>query len=329
MSCLPSFASIPQLRAGLYLAAVALSASVGHAQYVMVDDFAKGPAKHIENSVGKTFEATNKILIPTLYLRVTTDGSVFASKRAGSSTASAKGKFVSEGFDKATLMSLAKKLQDEFVARLRADGWEVLTYDDVKNDPGVASMERNAGEAPLGLPQDSAGQFNYASATPTDEQNFKPAMQGTHWTFRHVAKAMNATVVIPQIDVLVPQIWAETRKGYKSATAEIKTAPGLNLNMAMILALNPKGGGGAVFKLKYAMVDGATVGAFIDAKDKSPTAGNAISKGLSILGGGGNINRASASYVFAVTPAVFAERTVTDGKLFLNEVARTIAPQRK
>lgn len=301
------------------------------ADYVLADAFVSNPAANIQVDAPKTFRASGTILVPTLYLRVTTDGSVFVAKGAGSSTASAKGKFAVDGLEKAALMTLATKLQDDFVAKLRADGWKVLTFDDIKADPEVVAMARRPADGALGLPQekDGAGRMNYAIATPSDAQNFKPAMQGTHWNFRNVAKAMNATVVIPQIDIVAPQVWGETRKGYSSASAAVKTAPGMNLNSATILALNGRGGGGLAFKLKQAVVGtGENVGTFVDAKDKSPSAANGVSKGLSILGGGGSINRASAAYIFAIEPKAFETAVLRGGNAFLGEVAKTIAAEK-
>ncbi len=312
--------------AGLVLA----TARLGAADYVLADAFVSDPSSHVQADATKTFRASDTIIVPTLYLRVVTDGSIFVAKGAGSSTASAKGSYSVHGLDRAALLALATQLQDNFVAQLRKDGWKVLTYEDIKADAEVVQMTRNAPENALGFPQekDRAGQMNFAIVTPTDAQNFKPAMQGTHWTFRHVAKARNATVVIPHLDIVAPQVWGESRKGYKSATAEVKTAPGLNLNSALILALNGKGGGGMVFKSKYPVVGAEPVGTFSDAKDKSPTAANGISKGLSILGGGGSINRSSAAYQFAIDSKAFGDAALRSGDRFLAHVAKVIATEK-
>ncbi len=297
----------------------------------MAADFVANPVPHLQMDALKTFRASNTILVPTMLLRVATDGSVFVTKGAGSSTASAKGSYSVNGLDKAALTALSAQLQDDLVKRLKADGWNVLTFDDIKGDPEVAQMARRTADGALGFPQekDAGNRTNYAIVTPTEAQNIKPAMQGLHWTFRNVAKARNATVIIPQIDIIAPQVWGETRKGYSSASASVKTAPGMNLNYAMIIALNGKGGGGVVLKTKYAVVNlSENVGTFVDAKSKTPSAANGISKGLGILSGAGSISRASAAYQFQIEPKTFDEAVLRGGGGIFAGFAKAIAAEK-
>lgn len=312
--------------------AVVLASPVSHAaDYVLAPEFLANPAPHVQFDSLKALRVTDTLVVPTLYLRVATEGSVFVSKGAGSSTASAKGSYSVHGLEKAALMALATQLYDNFVQRLKAEGWKVITYDDIKGEAEVTQMERRAADGPLGFPQEKTadGRTNYAIVTPSDTQNFKPAMQGLHWTFRHVSKAKNATVIVPHIDIVAPQIWGETRKGVSSASAKVNTAPGMNLNHALILALTPKGGGGVISKVKYSIVNtGENVGAFVDAKNTTPTAANGISKGLSILGGGGTINRSSAAYQFAIDPKAFETAVLRGGDAYLAHVAKAIAAER-
>jgi len=305
--------------------------AVSAADYALAPDFIANPAGHVVTDGAKVFRSSDTLLVPTLYLRVATDGSVFATKGAGSSTASAKGAFTVHGLEKSALHALATQLYAQFVQQLKADGWKVLTYDDIKDDPEVVKMERRSGEGALSLPMEKTAdaRTHYAVATPSDPQNFKPAMQGLHWSFRHVGKARNATVIVPHIDIVAPQVWGETRKGYSSASAKVNTAPGMNMNNAMILVLTAKGGGGVVMKTKYPVVNASeNVGAFVDAKDKTPSAANGISKGLSILGGGGSINRSSSAYQFAIDPQAFSAGVMRAGGGFLSHVAKVIAAEK-
>lgn len=308
-----------------------MPAAVSAADYALAGDFIGNPAAHVIVDKPKALRVTDTLLVPTLYLRVATEGSVFATKGIGGSTASAKGSFVVQGLEKSALNALAAQLYTDFVQRLKADGWKVLTYDDVKDDPEVTKLERRAGEAPLDLPMEKAtdGRTRYAIVTPSDAQNFKPAMQGLHWSFRFVGKARNATVIVPHIDIVAPQVWGETRKGYRSASAKVNTAPGMNMNYAMILALTPKGGGGVVVKTKYAVVNASeNTGTFVEAKDATPSAANGISRGLSILGGGGSINRAAAGYRFAVEPQAFSAGVLRAGGGFLGHAAKVISAEK-
>lgn len=301
------------------------------ADYVAITDFLANPAPHVQVEQTKAFRVTDTILIPTVHLRIMTGGSVFATKSSGSSTAAAKGTFTVLGLEKDALMTLATELQAKFVARLKADGWKVLTYDDVKGDAETAKLPRRKADGPLGLPEekDGGGRLHYAVVTPSAEQAFEAPAQGVPWMFRAVGKARNATVVVPQIDIYAPQVWTETRKGYSSASATVKTLPGMNLNYAMVLAFTPKGGGGVVAKMKYAVLNlGENVGTFIDTKNTTPGAANGISKGLGILGGGGSINRVSAEYQFAVEPKAFNAAVLRGGEGFLNHVAKVLAPEK-
>jgi hypothetical protein len=312
---LPSFGVLRRLVVCSLLVAAAVGAS---AQYAMFDAFKANPGASLDVSGANTLKVSKKVLVPTLYLRVAVEGSVFVAKSKGSSTASAKGRYAIQGLDREALVALATKLQAEYIAQLKAAGWEVLTYADISGDKGVTEMERQKGEGALNFPmQKDASGVTFAIVSPSEAQNFKPAFQGPTWPFRFVGKELNATVLIPQIDLVSPQVWAETRKGYKSASAEIKTAPGMNMNYAMVMGHTPKGGG-LLIKLKHAVVNTtAEAGTFTDAKDKSPTGANALSKGLSILGGGGSINRASVAYVFTIDPPKFEAGILAGGEAFL------------
>jgi hypothetical protein len=299
-------------------AAMVLAAAGAPAQWMTYDAFKDKPAAHLDVSGTKGMAVSKKILVPTVYLRVATSGSVFVAKQKGMSTASAKATYTVESHDRDALMALAKKIEADYIAQLRAAGWEVLTYADVAADESVKGMERQRGEGALNFPlqKDSNGAV-YAIVSPSAEQTFKPAMQGPTWPFRFVCKERNVTVLIPQIDIVAPQVWAETRSGYKSASAEIKHLPGMNLNYAMVQGFTPKGGG-VLIKLKGAMVNTTEdAGAFTGMTDKTPGAANALSKGLSILGGGGSINRASGSYTFVIDREKFNAGVLAGAEAFL------------
>ncbi len=295
--------------------------------YIRTPEFIADPAPHLALDAIKSLRVTDTLLVPTLNLRVAVQGSVFAAKGIGGSTASAKGSFVVLGHEKAALNALAAQLYADFVQKLKDAGWKVLTYDDIKDEPEVVQLARRSGDGPLALPTEKSqdGRTSFVVATPTEAQNFKAAMQGLHWTFRGVGQKRNATILIPHLDVFSPQLWGETRKGYSSASAKVNTHPGITLTFAMIVAQTPKGGGGMIVKTKYPVISAETVGTFIDAKDKSPSAANALSKGLSILGGGGSISRSSAAYQFEIDPKAYATGVQASSGTFLNQAAKAIA----
>lgn len=304
---------------------MAFAASIASAQWSMFDDFKANPAKSLDVTGGSVAKVSKKVIVPTMNLRVATSGSVFVAKQKGKGTASAKGSYTVQGLERDALMALAKKLEAAYIEQLKAAGWEVLTYADIAGHESVKTMEREKGEGALNFPlkKDSNGAL-YAIVTPSAEQSFKPAMQGPTWPFRFAAKDFDATVLIPQIDIVAPQVWAETGSGYKSVSASIKTAPGMTMNYAMIWGLSPKGGG-LLIKLKGAVINTTMeAGAFTSAQDKSPTAGNAVSKGLSVLGGGA-INRASGAYTFQIDPAKYETGVLAGGEVFLKASVASIA----
>ena len=111
-------ASAPALSA----APVAMKVNVGY-----VEDMA---------SYGKV------VVVPTAYVKLLVDGSVFIAKQGsglgalgGASTNSvkAKGSYKVAGIDKAFAQGLAKQAYDDFVTQLRGAGYTVLTYDDIKS----------------------------------------------------------------------------------------------------------------------------------------------------------------------------------------------------
>lgn len=303
---------------------MALIATGASAQWAMNDAFQKNPAASLDVTGTKGMSVSKKVLVPTVYLRVATSGSVFVAKQKGNATASAKGNYTVLGHERAALEALAKQVEAEFIASLKAAGWEVLTYADIANDPGVKSMERQKGEGALGFPlqKDSNGAL-YAVVAPSADQIFKPAMQGPAWPFRFVCKERDVTVLIPQIDIIAPQVWSEASTGYKSARAEIKSLPGMNMNYAMIMGLTPKGGG-VLIKLKGAVVNTTeNAGTFVGAEDKSPSAANGLSKGLSKIAGG-SINRASGSYTFQIDREKFDAGVRTGADTFLKASVRAM-----
>jgi hypothetical protein len=110
--------------------------------------------------------------------------------------------------------------------------------------------------------------------------------------------------VIPVYTIDAPQMWGEKEEGYKRAKAGINIAPGMNVTSAITWIITPKGGGG-VLKMKGMVRDAAEEVGSLDSEDKSPTAANAVSKGLSFLGGSRDIQTKSTSFVLTANQATF------------------------
>jgi hypothetical protein len=127
-------------------------------------------------SFGANFGTTSSYLIPTLRLRVSVAGSVWAQKGG----AKAHGKYYVDGLDHDMLQGVAKTLQDDLVTKMRAAGYTVLTYDDVKSEPDVSGQSVDKIDTRYGLPS-SGGlgmPVTFVDATPSDAQTFSSPIQG-------------------------------------------------------------------------------------------------------------------------------------------------------
>ncbi len=150
--------------------------------------------------------------------------------QAGGANAQAHGKFYVRGLDKTLLQELARKVQDDFVAKLRATGVTVLTYDDLKADPVVAEHGRLSPDGKWGFPTFTKDPLTFLRVTPTDAQEFERGLAASPTFWLHsLAKQKSLTVLLPEIAYTVPQMWGEVESGYKRDSA------GIAVNSAMML----------------------------------------------------------------------------------------------
>ncbi len=191
--------------------------------------------------------------------------------------------------------TLYREVQGLRTQDLRASGYTVLTYDDIKDRDYVKKAARDKGDAKWGLPVESP-------VGTSDEQQIKIGFTGPFAEYIGMGKPRfkDATVIIPTYTIVSPQIWGETGGGFNRIEAGIKTAAGMNLQYASALWMGkPKtrmGGGNAAGVVTKAAVINITAkaGDLVKAADNTPTAANALSKGLSMLSGAGSINSSSA-----------------------------------
>lgn len=188
---------------------------------------------------GGNLGSSNTILVPAVNLLVTSHGSVW-SKKGG---AQAHGKFYVDGLSKELLQELSGKIQSDLVARLRAAGKTVLTYDDVKEDSLFTGQPRLKADAKWGLPIKGGwgAPLTFLIAAPSDAQAFDNPIQGPTWWMRGMSKEKNLIVVVAEITFSVPQMFSETESGYKRDKAGIATDPAMILEGAMIYTMDAKG----------------------------------------------------------------------------------------
>lgn len=190
------------------------------------------------NTFGGKLGDSRTYFVPSYNLVVSVHGSVWAQKGG----AQAHGKFFVEGLTQPLMHELATKLQDDLVTRMRAAGYTVLTYDDLKNEADVVGRGRDKVNEKWGFPIRHGTPLTYIIAAPSEEQQFNNPGVGAAWPFRGIAKQKNLMVLSPEITFTVPQMYGQTRAGYSSNSAGIATDPAMMLQGAWIAAVNGKGG---------------------------------------------------------------------------------------
>jgi hypothetical protein len=253
----------------------------------------------------RRFKDMPKILIPTVEARFALRGSLFVANQGGAldtrgGTARARGRYVVGGLDPEYMRGLVKQYHDDLVARLRAAGYEVLTYDDVKDLPEVQRMDRYRNNEDYGVPTMSpqGSRNDYAHVFPTEAQAINPPMQGYGWGFRKVARDLDAAVLVPVITIDAPTLSSSTRNGVSSRSAAVHVAPNMVVNVYAQFWTARMAWGSVYLKEPLQVAD--TVGQIGEATDDSPRAANAIAAGLSALTGAGGMSTASGTYGMAI-----------------------------
>lgn len=265
------------------------------------------PDKQVTLDKMKNMGKSKKVLLPTVTLQLLATGDLFVSGSAGNNSASAKMKYATVGLDKAYVQQLANEAYQDLASKLTAAGYEVISWDQIKDRPDVKEMERLQAAPGIGLPLDSPrGSSNsYLFVSPSDDQAIKPAFQGLAWTFRKVSKELDATMLDPVYVLDAPQVWGEKERGYKRTSVSVNSAPGMTLASARISLSTAKGAWGSLMTSTYMAGVAENVGTLSQVKDDTPNAANSLSQALSMLGGGGTISRKSGVYVFQVDQAAY------------------------
>lgn len=286
---------------------------------------------------GKHLKNAKKLFVPLVVLRVATKGSLSVVNQGrfyqtDGKTVKAKGKFVVAGLDKPYLQSLAKQVQDDLVARLRAEGYTVLTYDDVKQHAEVVGMKRHKADDDYGMPTGggSPGVKNtYLMAFPTDEQAIDPPFQGYAWGFRKLVKELDATMLVPEYIVDAPLLTGAKKHGITSRGASVSVYP--DMMMSAWVPVTTAGGAWGSVRMKEAFDDlGDEVGEIGDAKDDSPRFANAIASGLSALSPlGTDMQSKSGTWGMKVNRAQYSANVMRGAMSFNAGVAATIVAESK
>jgi hypothetical protein len=272
------------------------------------------------------------IIVPTVYLDLGVAGKVSGTKQGGSNTAKAKAHWAVGGLDKIFAQGIAKKIEDDLVAKLRAAGYTVKTWADIKDLEPMQKAERRPFDATWGAPVAKSA-FSGDSVTltiaPSDEQYFKTAMAwGAFNQFISRTKSVlgEGTILIPTFTIAAPQAWATTERGYKRVGATAHVAHGMNLSQARADFMTDKGSGGTIMTTEQIINLNEKVGDLTE-KDTTSHAGNAISAALGTLTGTGSIKSSSGYYHLEIDRASY-EAAVLRAALAFNTVVADAAKKK-
>lgn len=190
--------------------------------------------QRVRNAGAEKCARAGTYIVPTLYLHAETRNRTSAQDKF----TRARVRIYTQGLEKAGLQRLAKTLYDDLVARLRATGATVLTYDDVRAE--MTTFSRKAPNPKYDLPtwSDRNSTMDFLVAAPSDEQTVDWGMTGITFPYRAMVKAHNAAVIIPEITFTLPQVGASARNiesfGWLSREANITVDPAMKLYNAMM-----------------------------------------------------------------------------------------------
>jgi hypothetical protein len=183
-------------------------------------------------------------LIPTLYLHVTARNTQHAG--GGLGNAGSKARVFVQGPGKAGLQALAAQIHADIVGQMRAAGFTILTFDDVKAD--LADKARMASNPRYGMPTHGARAFpgiDFVVVTPNDEQAVDYGMMGPSANFGKAATHVNATLLLPEIFLTLPQLGASASSSqgltWRSSEAKISFDPAMHLGGANVYGSTAKG----------------------------------------------------------------------------------------
>lgn len=247
--------------------------------------------------------------IPTLYLHI----SARIKTEAKNEGAQVKAKIYVEGLTKTLVQGLAKQIYDDLVAKIRAAGFTVLSYDDLKVD--LAGLDRMEANKKYGMPTkmfDGASGIDYMIVAPSDEQaidyNFAT---GPIRPYTGIAKGKEAIVLVPQIYFDLPQTGSEAGGGAFRKTIKLNITPQMALANAHVHGLPPDLGWTGIRIQRHGKRYAAEVAGSVEklGQDQNDF---------------GEWSRTTADFAFVVDPAAFSSGVLSVGYAINTLTADTI-----
>lgn len=265
----------------------------------------------VEITRKSNFAKSKTYFIPTVYLRVMArTQSTIRSK--DSSGASVKAKIFIDGIEKSLFQGLAKQVYDDLVAKVRAAGYTVLTYEDVK--PELASMERMKVNGKFGFPtklSDGASGVDFAIVTPSDEQALDYGITGIIFRYRDLAKKKDAVVLVPDISFSISEVTGKTDSDIWGKSASLAVLPPMRLHAATVY-----GNDGTIYIKEH----GSRLAAEVAGTAKKVSQENFDYAGWS---------RTTGDYLFTIDPAAVSMGILRVGYAVNDLAVKTIKSEHK
>ncbi|ATC62832.1 hypothetical protein CMV30_01995 [Nibricoccus aquaticus] len=291
------------------------------------------PAKQIDTVSIKHLKSAKRILLPTANVEVLNWGKITSVTQTsalqtlgGASTSSARSTMeVAVPSDVPMLRAVADELYQDLATKLRAAGWEVLTFDDVKADPVFIKQSQEKTDPKIGAPVRKLTlgkqKMHYTVVAPAGMPVFDPGMTMPLWGLRSLLKdrdthALEATYRFDPI-----ALTAKSRHGIGSNTASTAAEANLTLSHAQGTFVTSKLAPGNV-RLKEPIAVAGNIGEIKKAADVSPQLANAISEALTFLGNAGAISSNKGLYICDVDQAALKTSILLAGKIFNDEIVK-------
>jgi len=130
---------------------------------------------------------------------------------------------------------------------MRAAGYTVLTFDDVRGD--VADKARMASNPRYGMPTHGQRAFpgiDFVVVTPNDEQALDYGLMGPQANYGKAAQHTGATLLLPEVFLTLPQLSGSANTGqwlsWRTSEAKISFDPAMHLAGANVYGATAKGG---------------------------------------------------------------------------------------
>ncbi len=200
----------------------------------------------------KKFAKSDTILLPMIYLHTLVQG-IHKESKGG---AHAKAEFSISNLSPDLGTELATEIHQDLVLKLRASGWKVLTYEDVKDHAGWSKLKRARPEKVIGVDGfknnlgfgDQYWMTSYPEGTP-NLQNQSFGVKGAadlHNIHTKVAKAIGANLLFPVLRFDSPVAYGSSGRGYKNTKASASVIPAMDLGYAHSGFYSVKGAWGGV-----------------------------------------------------------------------------------